>query len=99
MEWVLSTLKYGEFVRLVISLSIDIIEYIIPILLLPVIGTLYAIVGFSTSMYLYGWIGLIAALDLVPGLYILPMNTVTWVVWLIIKRQNEATERLLGEAD
>jgi hypothetical protein len=98
MGWVLSTLTYGEFVRLVISLSIDLIEYIIPILLLPIIGTLYAIVGLSTSLYLYGWIGLIAALDLLPGLNILPMNTVTWVAWLFVKRQREVTERLLGEA-
>lgn len=97
MGWVLSALTYGEFVRLVVSLSIDLIEYIIPILLLPIIGTLYAIVGVSTSLYLYGWVGLIAMLDLIPGLNLLPMNTVTWAVWLIAKRQRETTERLLGE--
>lgn len=93
----MSTLTYGEFVRLVVSLSIDIIEYVVPFLLLPVVGTLYAIIGFATSLYLYGWIGLLAALDLIPGLHIIPMNTVTWVVWFIVKRQNESMKHIIGE--
>jgi hypothetical protein len=95
---VLKTLTYGEFMRLVISASIDAVEYVVPILSLPLIGDLFDIVGLSMSLYLYGWTGLVSALELVPGLDLLPLNVLTWVVWIIIKRQKEATERLLGEA-
>jgi len=98
MGWVLSVLTYGEFVRLVISASLDVVEYFVPILSLPLIGDIFDIVGVATSWYLYGWVGVIAALELVPGLDLLPINVLAWVVWLIIKRQREATERLLGEA-
>ena len=97
MGWVLRTLTYGEFMRLVISASIDAVEYVVPILSLPLIGDIFDIVGLATSLYLYGWVGLVTALELVPGLDLLPMNVLTWVVWIIIKRQREATERLLGE--
>ncbi len=98
MGWVLRALTYGEFMRLVISASIDAVEYVVPILSLPLIGDIFDIVGLATSLYLYGWTGLVAALELVPGLDLLPLNVLTWVVWIIIKRQREATERLLGEA-
>jgi len=98
MGWVLRTLTYGEFMRLVVSASIDAVEYVVPILSLPLIGDVFDIVGLATSLYLYGWAGLVSALELVPGLDLLPLNVLTWVVWIIIKRQREATERLLGEA-
>jgi hypothetical protein len=97
MGSVLTLLSPSEFMRLVISLSIDIVEYIIPVLMLPLIGDLYDIVGLVTSLYLYGVVGAISALDLIPGLDILPINTITWFVWLILKRQREATEHLLGK--
>ena len=97
MGWVLSALTYGEFMRLAISASMDAIEYVVPILRIPLIGDIFDIVGLATSLYLYGWLGIVAALELVPGLDILPINVLAWVVWFIIKRQREATERLLGE--
>jgi len=98
MGWVLRTLTYGEFIRLVVSASIDAVEYAVPILSLPLIGDVFDIVGVATSLYFYGWTGLVSALELVPGLDLLPLNVLTWVIWIIIKRQREATERLLGEA-
>ncbi len=97
MGSVLTLLSYSEFIRLMISLSIDIIEYVIPVLMLPLIGDLFDFVGLFTSLYLFGVVGAISALDLIPGLDILPMNTITWFVWLILKRQREAAERLLGK--
>jgi len=97
MGWILTILSYSEFVRLVISLSIDIIEYIIPVLMLPLIGDLFDIVGLATCLYLFRLVGLIALLELVPGFDFLPLNTIAWFVWLIIKRQSEAVEGLVGK--
>jgi len=97
MGSILTVLSYSEFVRLVISLSIDVVEYIVPVLMLPLIGDLFDIVGVATSIYLFREAGLLALLELVPGLDILPMNTIAWFVWLILKRQREAIEGLVGK--
>ncbi|MCJ7631239.1 hypothetical protein MUP77_02385 [Candidatus Bathyarchaeota archaeon] len=89
----LSLLSPHELTCLIISLSVDIIEYIIPILMIGIIGTFYGLIGLATSLYLYKGVGAISALDIIPGLDILPMNTITWVVWIVLKRQKEAAER------
>lgn len=88
----LALLSPSELTRLIISLSIDVIEYIVPILMLPIIGDFYDLIGLTTSLYLYKGIGAISALDLIPGLDILPINTIAWFVWIILKRQKEAAE-------
>ena len=41
MGSILRVLSYTEFVYLVICLSIDIIEYVIPALMLPLIGDIF----------------------------------------------------------
>jgi len=97
MGSVLAILSYSEFVNLVICLSIDIVEYIFPVLMLPLIGDLFDLVGIATCLVLFRVVGLIALLELVPGLDILPMNTITWFVWLVLKRQREALEGLVGK--
>jgi len=97
MGSVLAILSYSEFVNLIICLSIDIVEYIFPVLMLPLIGDLFDLVGIATCLVLFRVVGLIALLELVPGLDILPMNTITWFVWLVLKRQREALEGLVGK--
>lgn len=79
-------ISYGEFIRLIVCVAIDGVEYLVPILLAPIVGTIYSFVGLVTALVMFGWVGLIAALDLVPGLDILPMNTITWLVWVLSKR-------------
>jgi len=86
MSSIFEYVSYGELIRLIICLTIDGVEYLIPILLTPFVGDLYDIVGLVTSIYMFGWIGLLSALDLIPGLDILPINTITWLVWMISRR-------------
>jgi hypothetical protein len=87
-------ISYGELIRLIICLVIDGIEYFIPILLTPLVGDIYDIIGLATSFYMFGWIGLFSALDLIPGLDILPINTITWLIWLINKRSKASQKRV-----
>ncbi len=93
----LSILSYSEFVGLVMCLSIDIVEYVIPVLMLPLIGDLFDLVGIASCLVIFRAVGLISLLELVPGLDILPMNTITWFVWLFLKRQREALEGSVGK--
>ena len=95
-------ISYGEFIRLVVCLSIDLVEYVIPFLLTPFAGDLYDIVGLAASLYMFGWIGLVSALDLVPGLDLLPMNTITWAIWVLSRHWKDiqgamGTFRTYGE--
>ena len=92
MAWLFQYMSYGEFTRLVICLSLDLIEYLVPFLLTPFVGDLLDVVGVATCLYLFRWYGLVAGLELIPGLDVLPINVVTWGVWLAAKRQRDLLE-------
>ena len=82
-------ISYGEFTKLITCLCIDIVEYIIPLLLAPFVGLLYGLIGLSVALYMFGWIGLISAIDVVPGLVVLPTLTINWAIWFAIKHRCE----------
>jgi len=86
--------SYGEFIRLIVCLSIDLVEYVVPFLLTPFAGDLYDIVGLAASFYMFGWIGLFSGLDLVPGLDILPINTITWLIWVVVRHWKEIQDAM-----
>jgi len=95
---ILSFLSYTEFESLLICLSLDIVEYVIPVLMLPLIGDVFDFVGIAICLYLFRALGLVSLLELVPGLDILPINSVTWFIWLILKRQREAAAKNLSRS-
>ncbi len=87
-------ISYGEFMRLVTCLSFDAVEYVVPVLLTPFVGDLFDIIGLATSLYMFGWIGLASALELIPGLDLLPINTLTWLLWVISRRWGEIRDAM-----
>ena len=99
MSSMLSFLSYAEFESLLICLSLDIIEYIIPILMLPLIGDVFDFVGIAVCLYLFRVLGLVSLLELVPGLDILPINSVTWFIWLILRRQRESATKNFSRSE
>jgi len=94
MAWFLNFMSWGEFTRLATCLFLDIIEYIVPSLLHPIIGDILDICGLATCVYLFKWIGLFAALELVPGADALPINTFLWIIWFISKRQKDIIDKM-----
>ena len=86
--------SYGELMRLIVCVTIDGIEYLIPVLLTPFVGDIYSFIGLVTALVMFGWIGLFSALDLVPGLDILPMNTITWMIWMFSRRWKDIGDAL-----
>jgi hypothetical protein len=95
---ILSFLSYTEFESLLICLSLDIVEYVIPVLMLPLIGDVFDFVGIAVCLYLFRALGLVSLLELIPGLDILPINSVAWFIWLILKRQREAAAKNLSRS-
>ena len=94
MSSIFEFLSYGELIRLIICLSIDGVEYIIPILLTPFVGDIYDGVGLVTSLYMFGLIGLFSALELIPGLDILPINIITWLIWMVSRRREDIMDAM-----
>ena len=82
-------ISYGEFVKLVVCVSFDVVEYIIPVLMTPFVGDVFDVVGLAASVYMFKWIGLFAVLELVPWFDILPINIITWIIWVLSKRGKE----------
>jgi len=79
-------MSFGEFTRLITCIFLDVVEYIIPFLLTPLVGDFFDVVGLITCLYLFRWTGLVALLELVPGLDPVPINILTWSIWIINKR-------------
>jgi len=81
--------SYRELINLIICVFLDILDYVIPILRVPLIGDIFDIMGLAIALVLFGWIGLISLLEFVPSLDILPISTVNWLAWIYSKRSKE----------
>lgn len=84
-------LSYGEFKRLLICLCLDSVEYVL-LFLMPPLGEIFGVAALITSLLMFGWIGLLSGLDMVPFADILPINTITWFVWILRNRLSTATQ-------
>ena len=91
MSSIFEYISYGELIKLIVCLILDGAEYVISILLTPFVGDIFDIVGIVTSLYMFRWIGLISILELIPGLDILPINSITWLIWVISRRLEDIT--------
>ena len=86
-------LTFEEFIRLIICVVFDIVEFAVPILLGPIVGDALDIVGFWTSISLFGWVGCLSILELVPGADYFPVFVLTWTIWYYRKKMREKIKR------
>lgn len=77
---------------LAVCLSLDLLEYMIPFLLTPLYGDILDITGTIFSYIYFGWIGALTLLELVPGMDIFPIFTLTWVIWYLYKREKRKSK-------
>lgn len=80
-----------ELLFLIICIILDISEYVVTILLQPWLGDLLDIVGIVACLLMFRLEGVISLLELVPGLDVLPLFIITWVIWYYLKRQVKLT--------
>ena len=85
-------LTVEEFVRLIICIVFDVVEFAIPILLSPLVGDAVDIVGFWAGILMFGWVGCLSLLELVPMADYFPIFLVTWAVWYYRKKRREKRE-------
>lgn len=79
-------LWWQELATLVVCLSLDFLEYLIPPLMAPFVGDILDFAGVVFCVLFFGWIGSISLLELIPGLDVIPIFIITWLVWFIFKR-------------
>ena len=88
-----TTLTLDEAIRLVICVAFDVAEYAVPILLTPIIGDILDIAGIGLGIALFGWLGLISVVELLPLFDYFPVFTFMWIIWYYLRKQEEK-ERL-----
>ncbi|MGD8566134.1 MAG: hypothetical protein PVF96_07275 [Candidatus Bathyarchaeota archaeon] len=76
-----------ELLSLIICIILDVSEYMAAVLLLPLIGDFLDIVGFVACLAMFRLIGFMSLLELVPGLDILPIFIITWLVWYLVRKR------------
>jgi hypothetical protein len=74
---------------LAVCVSLDLVEYIFPLLMMPVAGDPLDLLGITLSVFFFKWIGVITFLELIPGLDTLPIFTFAWFLWYLMKRRRE----------
>ena len=82
-------LALDEIVRLLICIAFDIAEYILPVLLMPIIGDVLDIAGIGLGIILFGWYGLLSVLEFLPFFDFFPFFILTWIIWYYVKKQRE----------
>ncbi len=89
-------LTWEEMSTLTVCLSLDLLEYLIPFLMTPIYGDIIDLTGIIFVFIFFNYYGAISILELIPGFDILPLFTLSWLVWYIqsssVKKKQIQTE-------
>ena len=96
--WILK-ISWEEFMTLLVCLCLDLLEFVAPILLTPVLGDILDLAGFLFCAVYFNVVGAISLLELVPGLDVVPIFSLTWLTWYLLRRRRlrKRVEEQLGE--
>lgn len=78
-----------ELLFLVICVVLDVSEYMVAVLLLPVVGDFLDVVGILACFVMFRWVGLVSLFELVPGADILPIFIITWLIWYFVRKSEQ----------
>ena len=78
-----------ELISLMVCIMLDISEYVVAILILPVVGDMLDVVGIFACLVMFRWVGIVSFLELVPGADIFPIFIITWLIWYLLRKRSE----------
>jgi len=84
-----------ELLFLSVCIILDVSEYMLAILLLPLFGDVFDLAGIFASVLMFGWVGLVALIELVPGADILPIFIITWIIWYLTKKRKRPKKKTI----
>lgn len=96
--WILK-ISWEELMTLLVCLCLDLLEFVAPILLTPILGDMLDLAGFLFCAVYFNVVGAISLLELVPGLDVVPIFSLTWLTWYLLRRRRmrKRVEEQLGE--
>jgi hypothetical protein len=74
---------WEELFTLAICLAIDLLDYLVPFLSMPIYGDILDFAGIIFCILNFNWVGALTFLELVPGLDIIPFYSITWLTWYL----------------
>ena len=74
-------LTWEEISTLAVCLSLDLLEYLIPVMMTPIYGDVIDFTGIIFVFIFFNYYGAISILELIPGFDILPLFTLSWLAW------------------
>ena len=80
-----------ELFSLIFCVAMDIIEYVAAVLMMPVVGDLFDVVGILICVIVFRWVGLVTLVELAPYADVFPTFIVTWLLWYLLKKHKTAT--------
>jgi hypothetical protein len=84
-----------ELLSLILCLILDISEYMVAVLALPVLGDVLDAAGIVACLLMFRWIGLVSVFELVPGADVFPIFIITWVLWYFLRgKRRRVTQRV-----
>ena len=78
-----------ELLFLILCIILDFSEYMVAILILPLLGDFLDIVGIVACLAMFRWVGIVSLFELVPGADILPIFIITWLIWYFLKKRRK----------
>jgi hypothetical protein len=79
----LSHFTWEDLFTLSICLALDLLDYLVPFLTTPIYGDILDFSGIVFCILFFNWIGAITILEIVPGLDIIPIYSISWLTWYL----------------
>ncbi|MFC1802777.1 hypothetical protein ACFL0D_02295 [Thermoproteota archaeon] len=76
-----SHFTWEDLSTLAVCLALDLLDYLVPFLATPIYGDILDFTGIAFCILFFNWIGTITILEIVPGLDILPLYSISWFTW------------------
>jgi hypothetical protein len=78
-----SYFTWEDLSTLAICLALDLLDYLVPFLATPVYGDILDFTGIVFCILYFNWIGIITILEIIPGLDIIPIYSISWLTWYL----------------
>jgi len=78
-----SIFTWEDISTLAVCLALDLLDYLVPFMAAPIYGDVLDFTGIAFCILFFNWIGAIAILEIIPGLDIIPVYSITWLTWYI----------------
>lgn len=89
---------WEDLSTLAICLALDMLDLLVPFMSTPIYGDILDFSGIAFSVLFFNWIGAITILEIIPGLDIVPLYTISWLTWYL-NTSRKKQKRLMAELE